>query len=119
MANFINDEEELEEEESSYGSHERRKEKKKKKERKPSKRKPRALDDEDRELVRENVGIDIGSKRKRLHRLKDADRASVVDDPPPVRREPAPKQEPPARPRPAMDYRAHSRDYLEDMRIEN
>ena len=37
------------------------------------------VDDEDREIVKENAGIEI-AKRKRLNRLAERDRASAADD---------------------------------------
>ena len=37
------------------------------------------MDDEDREIVRENAGIEI-AKRKRLNRLAERERGSTADD---------------------------------------
>ena len=37
------------------------------------------VDDEDREIVKENAGIEI-AKRKRLNRLAERDRTSAADD---------------------------------------
>lgn len=74
MKDFINDEEEEDDQSDSY-DHRRRRNKKK------LKQKPKyfnRVDDDDREMIQENTGIEI-SKRKRLNRLAERERVSNDD----------------------------------------